>query len=217
MYLWKAALQLFTRRHALRNCCLRFEVMVADSWQSASPSICFASNSFFGHQKNVVQPKTWFWQQPFFFCGIGLWQFACLSSPWLSACNHPWDRVAQCCGYGTYMCIGVIYNEIPSEIRWFFAPNGQSRVWRRCFGAKSQILFEMVQKGPDRPKGSKWPKTLRLTILVPFEPLWSVDNPAMFGHFWSKMDHFWAIPSHELWTPKYKKGSSPGLLCVACL
>ena len=106
-----------------------------------------------------------------FFCGIGLWQFACLSSPWLSACNHPWDRVAQCCGYGTYMCIGVIYNEIPSEIRWFFAPNGQSRVWRRCFGAKSQILFEMVQKGPDRPKGSKWPKTLRLTILVPFGPL----------------------------------------------
>ena len=136
----------------------------------------------------------------FFFCGIGLWQFACLSSPWLSACNHPWDKVAQCCGYGTYMCIGVIYNEIPSEIRWFFAPNGQSRVWRRCFGAKSQILFEMVQKGPDRPKGSKWPKTLRLTILVPFEPLWSVDKPAMFGHFWSKMDHFWAITSHERWT-----------------
>ena len=58
-------------------------------------------------------------------------------------------------------------------------------------------------KGPEGPKKDpKWSKTLRLTILVPFGPLWSVDKPAMFGHFWSKMDHFWAIPSHERWTPK---------------
>ena len=34
----------------------------------------------------------------------------------------------------------------------FFAPNGQSRVWQRCFEAKYQFLFEMVQKGPDGPK-----------------------------------------------------------------
>ena len=33
-----------------------------------------------------------------------------------------------------------------------FAPNGQSKVWRRCLGAKNNFLFEMVQKGPDRPK-----------------------------------------------------------------
>ena len=46
-------------------------------------------------------------------------------------------------------------------------------------------------------KGPKWSKTLRLTILDPFGPLWNVDKPAMFGHFWSKMDHFWAFPSHE--------------------
>ena len=26
----------------------------------------------------------------------------------------------------------------------FFAPNGQSRVWRKCFGAKSQFLFKMI-------------------------------------------------------------------------
>ena len=34
----------------------------------------------------------------------------------------------------------------------FFAPNGQSRGWQSCFGAKHQFLFEMVKKGPDGPK-----------------------------------------------------------------
>ena len=34
----------------------------------------------------------------------------------------------------------------------FFAPNGQSRGWQRCFGAKYQFLFETVQKGQDGPK-----------------------------------------------------------------
>ena len=33
-----------------------------------------------------------------------------------------------------------------------FALNGQYRVLQRCFGAKYQFLFEMVQKGPDEPK-----------------------------------------------------------------
>ena len=34
----------------------------------------------------------------------------------------------------------------------FFAPDGQNRALQRCFGAKYQFLFEMVQKGPDGPK-----------------------------------------------------------------
>ena len=34
----------------------------------------------------------------------------------------------------------------------FFAPNGQSRGWQRCFGAKYQFLFDTVQKGPVGPK-----------------------------------------------------------------
>ena len=34
----------------------------------------------------------------------------------------------------------------------FFAPNGQSRVLQRCFRAKYQFLFEIVQNGPDGPK-----------------------------------------------------------------
>ena len=36
--------------------------------------------------------------------------------------------------------------------RDFFARNGQSGGWHRCFGAKYQFLFETVQKGPDGPK-----------------------------------------------------------------
>ena len=69
-------------------------------------------------------------------------------------------------------------------------------------------------------KGFKWSKTLRLTTLFPFEPL---------------LDHFGALTSLPClaifvpkWTifgpsqvmnsgPKHKKGSSPRLLCVACL
>ena len=52
---------------------------------------------------------------------------------------------------------------------------------------------------PLAQKGPKWSKTLRLTILVPFGPLWNVDKPAMFGHFWSKMDLFWRLPAMDLW------------------
>ena len=80
---------------------------------------------------------------------------------------------------------------------------GKKWVWRRCFGAKNQFLFEMAQKGPDGPKrvpnGQKhlgWPFW---TLLDPFGPLWNVDKPAMFGHFWSKMDHFWRLPAMDLW------------------
>merc|ERR1712004_363920 len=51
----------------------------------------------------------------------------------------------------------------------FFAPNGQNRVLQRCFRAKYQFLFEMVQKGPDGPK--------------------RVDH---FGPFWAPLDHFGA-------------------------
>ena len=61
----------------------------------------------------------------------------------------------------------------------------------------------MAQNGPDGPKrvpnGQKhlgWPFW---TLLDPFGPLWNVDKPAMFGHFWSKMDHFWRLPAMDLW------------------
>ena len=46
------------------------------------------------------------------------------------------------------------------------------------------------------------PTTILSSLLEPFGPLWNVDKPAMFGQFWSKMDHSWAIASHEWWTPK---------------
>ena len=71
------------------------------------------------------------------------------------------------------------------------------------FGAKNSFLFEMAQKGPDGPKrvpnGQKhlgWPFW---TLLDPFGPLWNVDKPAMLGHFWSQMGHFWCLPAMDLW------------------
>ena len=42
-------------------------------------------------------------------------------------------------------------------------------------GKKFISLSEMGQRGPDGPK---WSKTIGLTILVPFGPLWNVDKPA---------------------------------------
>ena len=65
--------------------------------------------------------------------------------------------------------------------RWpkFFAPNGQSRIWQRCFREKIIFClkwFKRVQMGPKGyrwvQKGPKGSKTLRLIILVPFGPIW---------------------------------------------
>ncbi len=86
-----------------------------------------------------------------------------------------------------------------SDKNEFFVPNGQSRVWRRCFRAKNHFLFEMVQKGPDGPKrvpnGQKhlgWPFW---SLLDPFGPLWNADRPAMFGQFGPKWTIFWTSPA----------------------
>ena len=45
---------------------------------------------------------------------------------------------------------------------------------------------------------------VRNTKVDHFGPLWSVDKPAMFGHFWSKMDHFRPSPVMKS-GPKSKK------------
>ena len=81
----------------------------------------------------------------------------------------------------------------PSEPFWTIS----SKNW--FFGPKHLRQPYFVQLGSN---WSQMVKKIWLTILVPFGPLWNVDKPAMLGHFWSKMDHFWAIPSHERWTPK---------------
>ena len=83
----------------------------------------------------------------------------------------------------------------------FFAPKHLRQTLLCPFEAKSSFLSEMIQKGPYGPKRVSC-RTPGLAILVPFGPLWNVKKPAMFGHFWSKMDHFWAIPSHEPSTPE---------------
>ena len=64
--------------------------------------------------------------------------------------------------------------------------------------------------------GQKWSQlveTVRLTILDPFGPLWNVEKPAMSSHFWSKMDHLWAIPSHEWWTQRKKSFITTTPMC----
>ena len=71
------------------------------------------------------------------------------------------------------------------------------------YGATNWFLSEMVQKCPDGPKtvpnGQKHFGWSFWSLLDPFGPLWNVDKPAMFGHFWSKMDHFWRLPAMDLW------------------
>ena len=61
---------------------------------------------------------------------------------------------------------------------------------------------------PNDQKDLGWPFW---SLLGPFGPLWSVDKPAMFGKFWSKMDHFGPSPVMN-GGPQGKKGSSPRLL-----
>ena len=84
--------------------------------------------------------------------------------------------------------------------KWIFSPNGQSRVWRRCFGAnKSTIVWNGPKGCRAAQKGPKWSKTLRLAIFIPVGLLWNVNKPAMFGHFLFKMD---------LWKKKSKIGKN---------
>ena len=77
--------------------------------------------------------------------------------------------------------------------KWFFALNGQSRVWRKCsMNKKIVFVLNFLKESRWAQKGHKWSKTLGLTILVPFRP------------FWTKLGH------SQSWTvdPKVKKGSS---------
>ena len=74
------------------------------------------------------------------------------------ACQH--SKVVQKGPKGTKMVNLNVFDHLgpilgPSGPFWtildnndFFAPNGQSRGWQRCFRAKYQFLFETVQKGP---------------------------------------------------------------------
>ena len=66
--------------------------------------------------------------------------------------------------------------------KWFFALNGQSRVWRKC-SMNKKILFVFLKESRWAQKGHKWSKTLGLTILVPFRPFWT--KLATFGPKWT--------------------------------
>ena len=79
-------------------------------------------------------------------------------------------------------------------------------------------------RDPLDPSGQFWTISNKKMIFCCKAPpklsktVWNVDMPAIIDHYWSKMDHFWAIPTLVMnGGPKCKKGSSPGLLSVACL
>ena len=77
---------------------------------------------------------------------------------------------------------------------WYFAPEHPCKTPLCPLGAKNHFClkwFKRVQMGPkwvpNDQKHLGWPFW---SLSDPFGPLWSVDKPAMFGPFWSKMDHF---------------------------
>ena len=71
----------------------------------------------------------------------------------------------------------------------FFAP---SRVGPRWSGAKKTFLSETVLMGPNEPKRISVKTVILISwaLLDHFVPLWNIDKPAMFDHFWSKIGHF---------------------------
>ena len=81
----------------------------------------------------------------------------------------------------------------------FFAPNGQNRVLQRCFGAKYQFLFEMVQRGPDGPKrvpnGQKqlgWPFRTTLECWQACH-VWPFLFVLLVRLFWDTLYFIWLI------------------------
>ena len=95
-------------------------------------------------------------------------------------------------------------------------PNPTLSIWDKKF------IF--VWNGPKVSRwaqnGPKWSKTLWLIILVPFGPFWTTLERWQACHVWPFLVQNGPFLGHpQSWTvdPKVKKGSSPGLLCVACL
>ena len=96
-----------------------------------------------------------------------------------------------------------------SNKNWYFAPKHLCKTLFCPFGAKKSFLSEMVQKGPDGPKrGPKWSKRLRLTILVPFGPLWTTLERWQACHVWPFLVQNGPFLGHpQSWTvdPRVKK------------
>ena len=59
---------------------------------------------------------------------------------------------------------------------------------------KNQLVSEMAQKGLNEPEMVPYDQHQLVgpfgSILDSFRLLWTMDKPAMFGHYWSKMYHF---------------------------
>ena len=146
------------------------------------------------------------------------------------------SKVAQKGNKGTKMVIPSVVDDLgpfwalldpfgPFQTKINLLP--QMNKVRFSWGASEQIInfclkqTKMVPMGPKLQRGSNWSKTLRLTVLVLFEPFWITLERWQACHVWPFLVQngpFFAIPPQS-WTldPNTRKGSSPGLLCVACL
>ena len=158
--------------------------------------------------KSFIEKKTsWYDMRPLDQKGLNIWVWNCIKE----LCKESGE------------VLGLTSNHLkvgpPQTLRaspsWHFPKNASTftrlDILLRSTSAKPYFVhfrqkFIFFWNGPKWPRwaqeGPKWSKTLRLAILVPFGPLWQVEKPTMFGHFWSKMDHYWAIPTDEQWTPK---------------
>ena len=87
----------------------------------------------------------------------------------------------------------------PFQTKINLLPQRQSRVSRRCFWAKNHILFEMVQRGPDRPKrvpnGKKqlgWPFRTTLECWQACH-VWPFLFVLLVRLFWDTLYFIWLI------------------------
>ena len=86
---------------------------------------------------------------------------------------------------------------------------------------KNHFLFEMVKKGPDGSKGVQNGQKHLCWCLDLFGPFWITLEHWQACHIWPFLVQngpFFCHPLQPLTLdPNVKKGSSPGLLCMACL
>ena len=106
--------------------------------------------------------------------------------------------------------------------KWISCPKWTKYDLAEVLRSKKSIFVWNSQKWSQWvQRGAKWSKTLRFRILVLFEPFWITLERWQACHvcpFLVQNGPFFAIPPQS-WAldPNTRKGSSPGLLCVACL
>ena len=107
------------------------------------------------HMRNLVMKPFLLWGPPFLTRdGTKMVQFG----PKMAEHSRlfsvsKWSKREQRAQNGQRFCFWIIWEHFgpiwtldprPFQTKLFFASKGESRVWRRCFGAENHFLFEMV-------------------------------------------------------------------------